>query len=64
MVSNIKHIVANVTCNTYVQSYGADGLKETPNILDAKRYKNFKKADNVAFELSDEECTYKPIELI
>lgn len=61
MSENEKHVVRNVTCNTYVESYDGNGLKETTNILDAKRYKNFKKADNVAFDLTDEDCVYKVI---
>lgn len=28
-----------------------------------KKYKNFKKANNVAFDLTDEDCVYKPVEL-
>lgn len=58
-----KHVVINVTCNTYVKSYDRKGLSETSRILEAKRYKNFKKADNVASKLSDEDCTYKAMEL-
>lgn len=64
MSENVKHVVRNVTCNTYVESYDNNGLKETSDIIKAKRYKNFNKADNVAFDLTDEDCVYKPIELI
>ncbi|KAA8327808.1 MULTISPECIES: hypothetical protein [Leuconostoc] len=64
MSQNQTHIVVNVTCNAYVKSYDSKGLSETTSILEAKKYKNFKKADNVAFNISDEDCTYKAIELI
>ncbi len=61
MVINEKHVVRNVTCGNYVKSYDNNGLSETTDILKAKKYKNFKKAANVSFDLSDEECSYKPI---
>jgi len=64
MSQNQTYVVINVTCNTYVKSYNNKGLSETTSILEAKRYKNFKKADDVAFDISDEDCTYKAIELI
>lgn len=60
---NQKHVVINVTCNTYVKSYDRKGLSETSRVLEAKRYKNFKKAAGVALKLSDEDCTYKAVEL-
>lgn len=44
MSKNQTHIVVNVTCNTYVKSYDSKGLSETTSILEAKKYKNFKKA--------------------
>ena len=53
MSQNQTHIVVNVTCNAYVKSYDSKGLSETTSILEAKKYKNFKKADNVAFNISD-----------
>lgn len=57
-------IVENKTCNTYVKNYDQKGLTETSNILDAKRYVNFDKADSLAFDLSDEDCSYKAVEII
>ncbi|SPJ44077.1 hypothetical protein Q5R05_02000 [Leuconostoc carnosum] len=62
MSENVKHIVRNVTCNTYVEDYDFD-LKETKDINLAKHYKNFKKAAKVAEQLTDEDCVYKPIQL-
>ncbi|MBZ6000936.1 hypothetical protein [Leuconostoc gelidum] len=64
MNENVKHIVKNVTCNTYVESYDSNRLKETTDIISAKRYKDFKKSDNVAIDLTDDECIYKAIGLI
>ena len=57
-------IVENKTCNTYVKNYDQKGLTETSNILDAQRYVNFDKADSLAFDLSDEDCSYKAVEII
>lgn len=57
-------IVKNTTCQTYIKDYDHKGLIEISNILDAKRYLNYDKADSLAFDLSDEDCSYKAVEIV
>lgn len=57
-------VVENKTNRTYVKEHDTHGLTETSNILEARRYISFEKADDLAFDLSDEDCSYKATELV
>ena len=52
-------VVENKTNRTNVEEHDMNGLTETSNILEARRYICFEKADDLAFDLFDDDCSYK-----